>query len=213
MHYFEQIAALTVDVVPEHNERIFDAENASLQLQTEHLRHLEKFLRPRYIDIVLPCQKMLEEFPPRIAFDMLWYIFRPGTDVYVRMDEVVHACVVEKVRNNLDNPEPGRFANTKLQWCEITVWYLDTDGSRIGRCSATYTIWPYVGLREVTRLGMCPTSFWDANDEGKRRQNIISRSKLHVKALQQGYLLAHYDGPVHQGPRYVRKLSFIAFNF
>ncbi|KAI4115146.1 MAG: hypothetical protein LQ338_007899, partial [Usnochroma carphineum] len=200
MHHFPQLAAFAQSTLPTDPEAELvtqTEENTQdleiLRLQKKHVRHLYEHLKPYYDSSVLTAQKLLENDPPRIAFDMLWYVFKPGTDVYVQAPHgLVHACVVADIYSNYDDDEhhsAARISQTKLKHWVLDLWYLDSDGTSAGRSAMSSRIQAYSGLREVTTLDVCPVSIWDAIDNGERRESIMRRSKLLMKALQQGHLL------------------------
>ena len=202
LHHFEQIADLATNVVPQKS----NGDDELLCLQIEHIRHLERFLRPIYVDKILPCRIQLEGSPPKISFDMLWYLYKPGTDVYVQRYEYIQTCVIGEIFSSLDNVRDvgAQFTEHEPKYWTLEMWFLNTDGSKIGRSIKVLRIDSYIGFREVTQLDVCPTAIWDAFDKGERRQKIIDRSTLHLKALQQGHLFARYDGPVDVRTRRVR---------
>ncbi|KAL8649650.1 MAG: hypothetical protein Q9210_004274 [Variospora velana] len=196
MHHFPQLAAFAQSSNPVDSE----AENIEvLRLKRKHVRLLCEHLKPHYDSVVMPSRKLLENDPPRISFDMLWYVFKPGTDVYLQAHGLVHTCVVADIYSNYDDNEHNlaQINQTKLEYWVLDLWFLETDGTSVGRVPTTCRIYPYKGLREVAFLDVCPVSIWDAIDNGKRRESIMRRSKLLVKALQQGHLLVRYDGPVN----------------
>ncbi|KAI4266404.1 MAG: hypothetical protein L6R35_006951, partial [Caloplaca aegaea] len=187
MHHFPQLAAFaqsstTADSEPENIE--------VLRLKRKHVRLLCEHLKPHYDSGVMPSLKLLEDDPSRISFDMLWYVFKPGTDVYFQVHDFLHTCVVADIYSNYDNDQNlAQINETKLEYWVLDLWFLESDGTSVGRVSKTHRLYPYKGLREVVSLDVCPVSIWDAFDNGKRRESIMRRSKLLVKALQQGHLL------------------------
>ncbi|KAL9045745.1 MAG: hypothetical protein Q9214_001261 [Letrouitia sp. 1 TL-2023] len=217
MHHFPQIAEFAARNTPAKTEGPFqNVEDEILKLQIKHVRHLYDFLKPIYDTRVLSAQRNLKKIPPCVAFDNLWYILKPGTDVYLHRSHPVHVCVVADVRSNVDIEEntmygTARIGQIKLESWNVRLWYLDTDGTKISRVQTTCTIEAFTGLKEIMELEVCPVSVWDAHDNGQRRQSIMRRSKLLFKALQQGYLLAHYDGPVY-GQRQARNPSVVVYN-
>lgn len=126
---------------------------------------------------------------------MLWYVFKPGTDVYIQKHTKSYAAVVRNVSNEHGSHYYSEHPSG-LEYCNLQVWYLDSDCSKFGRVTIRQRIQAYSGLREVTSLDVCPASIWDAFDKGERRKAIMKRSKLLLKALQQEFLLVDYDGPV-----------------
>lgn len=210
MHHFSDIRSF-VDTNTDEESRLLNRaagtshDKELLQLEKSHMRHVLDFLRPLHTASVLQCESYLSEPSPRISFDMLWYLYRPGIDVYMRVGDIMESWVVTSVQSNLNYEAfPGWNATTyELRYWNLVLWCLDTDGTRISRKSNKHAIFAYSGLCEVIGLEVCPATIWDASDGGERRQDILKRSRVHVKALNQGYLLAQYNGPGRQGNRYV----------
>ncbi|KAL8707333.1 MAG: hypothetical protein Q9220_007623 [cf. Caloplaca sp. 1 TL-2023] len=182
--------------------QVGDAE--SLHLEKEHVRHLYEFLKPRHETQVVSTQRYLGRSRPLIAYDMLWYLFRPGTDVYIWVDSLPFACVVDRVQKGHEEREDIEERQTTFNaasW-NLDLWNLDTDGARVARSKLNRTITAYAGYREVVTLPVCPTAIWDTLDNGEQRRAIMKRSKLHFKALHQGYLEIKYEGPVDREKQY-----------
>ncbi|KAF5592798.1 TOB3 (member of AAA-ATPase family) [Fusarium pseudocircinatum] len=137
----------------------------------------------------------------KVAFDMIWYPLKPGTDIYVQLDGSTHSAVVMGVRR------------TDISWSDVwgtegdgsrlvDLWRLETDGSRLHRDFISARINPYSGLRDVTSLQVCPMSIWDAYDSGERRRKVLCRAATLFKALQQGNLFVDYQGPIKEIAQY-----------
>ena len=218
MHYFSDIEEF-VNTNTDEESALLNGTSGKrhdkeiLQLEKSHMRHVYERLRPLHAANLLRLEPFISEPSPQASFDMLWYIFRPGTDVYVCLEGAIQPCVVSSVRSNIDSDYESGV--TRPPWPELRdwrldLWYLDTDGSRIGQKSTSCIIRAYSGLRELTKLSVCPATIWDASDGGMRRQKILKRSMIHVKALKQGYLLAQYTGPAKNGSHYVGESKLIA---
>ena len=180
-------------------------EELKLHLQREHVSHLFQFLKPFYDSRVLPCRKILEETAPQLSFEMLWYVFAPGTDVYRYSAGSSYACVIHSIRSNLDKRKTkhSKGAPFEREYWRLKLWYLDSDGRKVGRVTDHCTIYSYPGLRQLTSLDVCPAAIWDASDNGELRERCMKRSRLRAKSLQEGHLLAWHDGPTSDGTRYV----------
>ncbi|KUL88915.1 hypothetical protein ZTR_03489 [Talaromyces verruculosus] len=195
MHHFQSIKAFVEKEYagPHQDSRDFRRD----ELQKNHMRHLYEFAEPLYHTNVIPCEQHLSEACPRIAFDMIWYLLKPGTDVYVQAAGIIFVGVVVdigKSMNRNDQANPSDADEQRPWW--IRIWHLHTDGATIRRTLYIYTLNAYSGLRDVTKLPVYPVSVWDARDKGERRKKILARSRFFFKALQQGNLLANHDGPV-----------------
>jgi hypothetical protein len=208
-HRFPEMQAFIEAHPPknESQESTLNNDEAEIALQREHLYHLYQFLKPTYESRVLPCQRALEHPNPKIAFDMLWYALRPGIDVYIQHGQSTLACVVTRIASNLDYKQYSDSRNAQLEreYWMVDLWYLDSDGQRIGRRATSCRVSPYSGVRNLTSLPICPATIWDTFDHGERRKRILKRSSLLATSLKNGHLLAKYDGPVDDGKRYVSR--------
>ncbi|OXV10801.1 hypothetical protein Egran_01438 [Elaphomyces granulatus] len=229
MHHFTQIEAVVHSIRPEQGMDEDIQEDQISRLGKEHLKHLYDFLEPLYNNQIPPCQEQLDNPSPRVAFAMLWWIYKPGTSVYIQTSGVVHVCIISDIKSNLDDPpsHPDRpsqasayyahypdrppeaptypeYQNPKddVKYWTLYLWYLDSDGMRIARSQTLCRITAYMGLKEVTSLDACPVSTWDTFDKGERRKKIMTRGRYLLNALQKGFLLARYDGPSNDGLRY-----------
>lgn len=164
-------------------------------IAVQHMKLLYNFLKPQYDDSIKRCLDSLSQPVPKISFDMLWYLFRPGVDVYIQSYDLISVCVIYRVQSNLDTIGSEWLSSTITSYWHLETWHLDTDGSRIARTRMKYQIRSYTGLRDVTTLPVCPVSYWDANDSGARRKQILQRSNMYVQALRAGNMLVSYDGP------------------
>lgn len=189
-----------------------DAAGSIAHLEMEHTRQLYRFLKPYYKGIVEPIVAQLAQDSPQLPFNMLWYIFAPGTDVYVSSGNSFQAMVVKSIRSNVEmagNHTPiGSQATAeeirlKLNLWVLDLWYLDAVGSKVGRVERSVELMGYEGTRPIKSLMVCPTSIWDRSDQGSRRRRIISRSKLLLKTLKAGHMLANYNGPIGGTDRHV----------
>lgn len=83
MHHFQSLKEL-VEKEHEFSHQKDSRNFRRAELQQNHMRYLYEFAEPLYRADVVPCEQHLSEVCPRIAFDMIWYLFKPGTDVYVQ---------------------------------------------------------------------------------------------------------------------------------
>lgn len=132
-----------------------------LSLQKEHVGHLCDFIKGQFEATVLPCLKNLQKPSPSIEFDMLWYVFEPGTNVYIQAGSSYQACVVMKVVESYEGVSSSSTPYSpqrRLKGWLFTLWYLESDGKTIGRKSIIVPIHAYEGVRELTTLPVCPTA-------------------------------------------------------
>lgn len=161
----------------------------SVQLQVAHIKVLRDYLKEYYDSSVRPTIDSLSQPVPVIEFDMLWYLFKPGEDVYIQTSESALAAVVTNVLG------PSRRRTRVNERWAVQCWNLATNGYRVGRSFISQTLERYTGSRAVTSLPVCPAAIWDAHDGGERRASIIARSTMYADALRAGSLHARYDGP------------------
>lgn len=157
--------------------------------QLKHMCVLDGFLRDGYQENILPTVALLSATTPTINFEMLWFLFRPGIDVYLQTSEGISVAVVYKVEREIIPID-----RTYRRWY-LKCWRMAANGSRVARVPCIGVITRYDGYREVTSLPVCPTDIWDVHDNGSRRAKIIQRNKIYLQALQKGSLHVHYDGP------------------
>ena len=159
-----------------------------------HLGILRDFLKPKYEHLQSAIQPALRA--NAIKFDLLWYILRPGTDVYIVTDGIPHVCVVESVSGKTnDSTKPTKEVK---KW-SIRMWCLDTaDGLTMSRKGRRRYVKKFNGVRDMISLPVCPVSIWDALDAGARRAQILRRNNMYLEGLQKnqnGHLHCSYDGP------------------
>ncbi|KAI0450704.1 P-loop containing nucleoside triphosphate hydrolase protein [Xylaria acuta] len=68
-------------------------------------------------------------------------------------------------------------------------------GTSFRRVSQGHEIHRFKGLRNVTKLSICPVSYWDKIDGGERRRKIIQRNTMLSTSFREAHLLANYNGP------------------
>ncbi|KAK8102066.1 hypothetical protein PG984_015212 [Apiospora sp. TS-2023a] len=189
VHHLPQLESIlrspdAVEIVP--SSRSWTKE--SKQLVHQQLEaFLEFFKRPSYTSLI-------EEEDERNArgyctFRMLWYLFRPGSTVYLSRDGRLGAHIIAKVSvdKGILRPEV-----TSAKPYEISLWYLDFDGRHIGRCAVSVSIPAFEGERAITSLKIFPVEYRDKMDGGKTRRELEAMGKQWFQ-----YLLgtqAHYKG-------------------
>jgi hypothetical protein len=196
LHHYHEIEEYTIH----ESNKILSSDNddAATQIDRENtvrdMALLLDFLKPTYESTIVPAADLLRESVPMVGFDMLWYLFRPGTDVWLQDTEDVFMAVVHKVEHKRDHEQP-RYSSTRYSESKLHLWCLSTDGSRVARVSITHVFARYAGQVEVTSLAVCPVSYWDATDRGARRRSTLAKSQLLVEAIREGSLHVHYDEP------------------
>ncbi|KAL9115721.1 MAG: hypothetical protein Q9227_000089 [Pyrenula ochraceoflavens] len=156
---------------------------------------LLEFLQPTIEDLLLPAQALISREIPLVTFDAVWYLFRPGTEIYIRTLDVWHAAIVKKC-----DTTPVESRGSKRLAYRIYYWSLTCDGEVLGRWGNHTKIFSFEGQKEITSLGLFPTKFWDAKDGGERRKNLVEWGKRLYQAVRQGSKQLGYDGnSYHEG--------------
>ncbi|KAF5625449.1 AAA family ATPase [Fusarium sp. NRRL 25303] len=201
-HHFDAIAAMANGSTrtTDYNTEGKDIGQQN-RLTVLHAKHLMEFLEPIYTESILTCQKHLSNSIPQVEFGMIWYLLKPGIDVYVQIEGSTHAAVVRSVMRTDVSVSKLWGAGSDGSWL-VDLWRLESDGSRLGKGFFSVTIPPYSGLRDVTRLQVCPVSIWDVHDGSERRGRILRRAAIFFKALQRGNLLVDYKGPIRETAQY-----------
>ena len=94
-------------------------------------------MRPR----IEPARSKLLGSEPLVSFADLWLLFKPGTDVYMRMkpehfSSTIVAGVAMEVEADVYNPEEDRSLEHEKA-TSVTFWNLESDGERYGRNRGT----------------------------------------------------------------------------
>lgn len=173
-----------------------DAEfQQDVNIAADHLAILYRHLKPMYESVQADVQKSLAAEKPSFAFGTLWYVLKPGTEVFLK-DKWTPWCfaVVDRVFLTRNFTYQG-------VWCwSIQVWVLSTDGSKIARYRPSpIIINDYPGMKELSSLEVCPTAFWDAKQSRERREIALSRGRILFKALRNGFLVASYAASTARG--------------
>ncbi|KAJ5489840.1 hypothetical protein N7453_010665 [Penicillium expansum] len=196
IHHFDSIEAMAGSPVSATMcMSTHDKSQEEIDLTKKHMQILLEFLRPIREERIVRCEEYLSESTARVAFDMIWYLLKPGMDVYIHIDGSPQAAVVIDVKHGSSDVSSA-WGPGNSDWWLIDLWRLQTDGSRVRRSATTAIITFYSGLQEVKNLAVCPCAIWDAHDSGERRKNILRRSITFFKALHEGNLLVDYNGPI-----------------
>lgn len=120
-------------------------------------------------------------------FEMLWYLFRPGTFVFVKDgDRLTGAVVVfaqEKTYQESVYKRNGSWS--------IICWHLGFDGTKVRRIKLNINIPAYNESRKITDLPVYPIEF--AEDRSLLKK-LVGLGKKYWEFLRCKYVQAHYRG-------------------
>lgn len=109
---------------------------------------------------------------PVTTFANLWFMLKPGEDVYVLENGALNPYVMQSVEGGVDKAH--RTATSYM----ITAWNIDFDGDSVGRCERTFYIRPFDGEREIRSLNVFPKRFY-VDEEGQTpfEERLVERRK------------------------------------
>ena len=161
----------------------------------EHLGVLQKFLEQR-VGVSIETERLRHK-RGYATFDMLWMLLKPGTTVYgdTYIDGNYDAYVIHSVS--------GGATESPTSSLEITMWYLDFDGFRIGKVIFKKPQSPYNGEKRISELEVFPCEFWEDSPTEKYpkglKESLVERGKLFLKLTSRRCM--NYDGLTMTVPR------------
>ncbi|KAL9616246.1 MAG: hypothetical protein Q9160_008872 [Pyrenula sp. 1 TL-2023] len=187
-----------------------DIEHAQTTLQ--HVRCLTDFM-DQYIK---PTINHFNEISAgRIQFRDLWYIFKPGEDVYipiqiprgtVSLDAAMTTPEMFQDRYNMmwrctgvgggrPNPPDAQSSriSPKYNPFKINCYYIDFDGKYFLPTIHSFSIMPFKGEREITSLNLFPARFLKDADRTKGEHS--TRGKMVFDNVASGFTHYYYAGP------------------
>lgn len=166
-----------------------DVTKPDVQKMMAHMKVLLDFVEPYYKQFMSTAGDRLTRLIPVVTYREIWYLFPPGTDVYVEGDDdrILAAVVLGSRVDPVDYE------------LEIKVWYLTFDGKELQRRSNTIYLDEFAGEREITNLRIYPAKAWDIKDGGRRRKAFESRGETVFRLCQGKHKQAYYHGPDEDG--------------
>lgn len=144
---------------------------------------------------------------PLLTFDMLWMLFKPGSDVYcdVSEDGEYNAFVVK----DLSWMVLGGSAKTYT----INLWNIDCNSTYVGASTPhEVSIPPFGGEKRISRLQVFPCEYLNAKDHKQnheeRRTYLENRGSMFFDLLRKKQYVK-FDGLSMTWPR--RKVRYIAY--
>ncbi|KAL8687493.1 MAG: hypothetical protein Q9218_006349 [Villophora microphyllina] len=174
----------------------------------KHLAALVQFLDQSIGPRISAAKARLSKPKPTVTFEDLWFLFKPGDDIYsyllgIGSNDVLLAGVVLSTRE--DKPVPGQPAYTDPYGAPpitterflITLWVLESNGSIVSRQALDACIDRFEGERELTSLEAAPCRFLDSEDEGSFRRSLEERGKRLYELIRTQPKEMWYDGQTH----------------
>lgn len=178
---------------------------------------LQQYLEDNLGDKILEEDERYKRPTPVATFEMLWMLYKPGTDVYATIDDQRGGFVVQSCSATADPSKAmvmGRMSPLKIQ-----MWYMDFDGRHLGRRQHEVIIVPFEGEREITSLKVVPAKYLDCDPETSPRPALEARGEKFFKMLMgrqmdyKGYSMAAKQRPkrYHEGRVIVDQSSFYTY--
>ena len=182
------------------------------QITLQHLRCLVDFI-DRYIK---PTMIHLENnLDGKIRFRDLWYIFRPGDDIYMPLQLSRGPVIFDTVtptpelfqgryhliwrvtgtgggRQNLTINQ-RRHTSLKHNPFLVNCYYIDFDGRYFCPTSHTFSIMPFQGDRDILSLDFFPMRFWKAAQNTV--QEHLDKGKIIFENMTNSFTHYYYAGP------------------
>lgn len=156
---------------------------------------------------------------PTITVDALWYLLKPGTLAYYQYTGEWIGCVIMRVKGKV-NPN---FGSRKIIRWNIHVWFLSfsgglfrayTQSDQDPELQTKHLIYQYEGEQDVTTLKVVPKEFWDAIDNGARREQFEARGARKLKLMNPAFQqLGHKGESLERKKRLVRKARPFSSSF
>jgi hypothetical protein len=145
------------------------------------LKYMEKALSQE----ISTFKNMTEADTPRMDYENLWMIFKPGTLVYTRDES---SEFVYKFNNMFeDEDDDGR------EFWELECEQVQSDGSIFGLTEKIVKIPKYEGFKALTDLIIFPLEYH--KDCANVRETLMSRGRKYASLL--GIHYRKYDGVLH----------------
>lgn len=144
----------------------------------EHMDLLSQYLEGKRGVSIETAKSMWARPKPATSFALLWLLFKPGSDVYVRENNgSLNAYVVDWVKGGA-TVKDGRKTNSPYH---VKLWHLVLGTSIIEPWCRTITIDIFDNDREISSLPVLPVRFLDDVDGGATRKRLIERGQKYFK--------------------------------
>jgi hypothetical protein len=129
---------------------------------------------------------------PTCTHDMLWMLYKPGTDVYWDLEEnkVYNAYVLRTVEFT--------YTDKRASTYELGSWNMAEDNMYVGASQPRESlVSPFAGEKEIGDLRIFPCRFMTKDKHGtthdERRAHLVNRGEMYYNLLK-GPQFASFDG-------------------
>ena len=188
MHYHEEIEQLR-DKVKNEKPTTKDVEGLKI---IHRIDILLSQIEDVYTGMVKPELKNHTNL--RLAeFQHLWLLFKPGEEVFARVNGELAAFIVLAYNNY----EPGGSKTTKapIKQLIVHVWNLHFVGGRLARHMSQIAIDEYEDSRLIETLPVYPCKYAGSKDEArKQKEKLIKRGKGYFNIIKQPHAYMDHKG-------------------
>jgi len=134
------------------------------------------------------------------SFELLWFLFKPGVDVYARIGGKIAGFVFERCEKRGDRGERDRYdgrvpvESRQTNFYVAHCWNLTYDGHRIAKTSHEFYIDKFRGERQITSLLVFPCIYLDCSDGGKTRARLQDLGEKYYNIIRQSPAHREYCG-------------------
>jgi hypothetical protein len=127
---------------------------------------------------------------------LLWFLFKPGVDVYARIGGKIAGFVFERCEKRGDPRTGGvyRLDEEPVTSWVIHCWSLIYNGRRIVKTSHEFYIDKFRGERQIISLPVFPRVYLDNLDYGKTRARLQDLGKKYYNIIRQSPVHMQYCG-------------------
>ena len=161
----------------------------------EHLGVLQKFLKQR-VGLSVETEKLRHK-RGFATFGMLWMLLKPGITVYcdIYRDGNYNAYVIHSVTEGIME---GRTLPLQIE-----MWYLDFNGSSIGKRVQRTIQLSFNGEKRISELDVFPCEYWEekSTETGVKglKESLEERGKMFLKLTSRRCM--SYDGMTAAVPK------------
>ena len=197
-----------------HDFSLLSREKEIRQETLLHMRCLVDFM-DRYIKPTIA--RITDNSNSRIHFMDLWYLFKPGCDIYMPLrvqdtsvtvdtigatPEIFHSRYNQMWRvTGTSGGRPNisvaqkRNASLKSNSFKVDCYYIDFHGRYFRPTVHTFEIMPFKGERDITSLEFYPARYMEISQQQQTLKGHVERGKVIFDAMAHSFTHFFYSGP------------------
>lgn len=197
VHHQEELEQYRQNFAPEAPQDDDAGECVGREDTFEHLGIILDFLKETLKDRLEKEYDRHKREVPVTTYDMLWTLFKPGTDVYWDSLScgIFDSFVVKYISWDIVNGSPARY--------QIGLWNLFYDSIHIGPRNFAAVVVPFDGEKEIAKLDVFPCEFLreDVHKETHKQkmESLTERGKMYFRMTSKQCMW--YDGLTTTFPR------------